>query len=373
MADPDGTSHLPTLPHAASYPPVAYSASYPPVAYSTRYSRMADPACYSRMADPACYPAVAHTARYSCLADPTCNSRMADPTCYSAVADPACYSRMADTSCYPAVAHPTCYSCLAHPAANPALADPTTYLYATLLKCCYFSRENQRVASSACQRVLLRSRIVTGKFVYAQRNDRAVTPQRSNVLVVNETTAEQQFDAIFSQYGDFVYTIALALLNNVQDSEDAVQEVFMRVYRSLGSYDEVQGSMEQWLHTILLNYCRDKWRKRRLFSIPISLLARNYNGKDDREGDWENVLARAGNAISHEPTPDVAALRHEMQSELWAAINQLDERLRRVVVLRYYIGLSGTEVADTLGLPEGTIYSRLHHARSELQKLLKSR
>lgn len=190
------------------------------------------------------------------------------------------------------------------------------------------------------------------------------------LVAVNETI-NQQFAAIFNQYGDFVYTIALALLNNAQDAEDAVQEVFMRVYRAQDQFDAAQGSMEQWLHTILLNYCRDRWRKRRLLSIPISLLAHRFNDKDGNTGDWENAVARAGVQNSGETRPDVAVLHREMQSEVWAAVNQLTEKLRRVVVLRYYLGLSGEEVADVLGLPLGTVYSRLHHARIELQKLLR--
>lgn len=103
--------------------------------------------------------------------------------------------------------------------------------------------------------------------------------QRGTIFVVTDDI-QQQFDVVFRQHCDFVYTLARALLKNEQDAEDAVQEVFIRVYRYRGSYDEVQGSMEQWLHTILLNYCRDRWRKRNLLSIPFSLLASNYNGRD---------------------------------------------------------------------------------------------
>jgi RNA polymerase sigma-70 factor, ECF subfamily len=190
--------------------------------------------------------------------------------------------------------------------------------------------------------------------------------QRSATLVVSSTT-DQQFDLVFNRYGGFVYTVAQALLKNRQDAEDAVQEVFIRVYRSLDNYDEIKGNMEAWLRAILLNYCRDKWRKRSLLSIPISLLAHNQDGED---GNWEEALANAGVVSNQEAGPDMTLLRREREDELWVAVNSLSEKLRRVVVLRYYMDLSDNEVAETLGLPKGTIYSRLHAAHLRLQALL---
>lgn len=190
--------------------------------------------------------------------------------------------------------------------------------------------------------------------------------QRSATFVVSSTT-DQQFDVVFNQYGGFVYTIALALLKNRQDAEDAVQEVFIRVYRSLQNYDEVRGSMESWLRTILLNYCRDKWRKRSFLSIPISLLASRDDGE---EGNWEEALGNVGGRSGDESGPDMSLLRRESNDELWAAVNSLSEKLRRVVVLRYYMGLSDNEVAETLDVPKGTVFSRLHAAHTRLQQLL---
>jgi RNA polymerase sigma-70 factor (ECF subfamily) len=184
--------------------------------------------------------------------------------------------------------------------------------------------------------------------------------------VVSSTT-DQQFDVVFNQYGGFVYTVAQALLKNRQDAEDAVQEVFIRVYRSLHNYDEIKGSMESWLRTILLNYCRDKWRKRGLLSIPMSAFTHERNGE---EGNWEEALGNAGGASNPVAGPDLTLLRHESEDEIWAAVNSLSEKLRRVVVLRYYMGLSDNEVAETLGLPKGTVFSRLHAAHLRLQALL---
>ncbi len=190
--------------------------------------------------------------------------------------------------------------------------------------------------------------------------------QRSATLVVSSTT-DQQFDLVFNRYGGFVYTIAQALLKNRQDAEDAVQEVFIRVYRSMDHYDEIKGSMEGWLRAILLNYCRDKWRKRGFLSIPISLLAHN---QDDGDGNWEEALGNAGGISKQEAGPDMTLLRRESEDELWTAVNSLSEKLRRVVVLRYYMDLTDNEVAETLGLPKGTVYSRLHAAHQRLQALL---
>ncbi len=194
-----------------------------------------------------------------------------------------------------------------------------------------------------------------------------ISSQRSTALVGSDST-QQQFDTLFAEYGDFVYANALALLKNPQDAEDAMQEVFIRVYRGLHHYDEAQGSMQAWLRAILLNYCRDKWRKRKLFNISFSLLTHNPDGE---ERDLDDALAHLGGEAAHAPAPDLALLRRESNTELWNAVNRLDEKLRRVVVLRYFMGISGNKVAELLGLPEGTVYSRLHHARVALQRWLK--
>ncbi|PZS00779.1 MAG: hypothetical protein DLM69_05870 [Candidatus Chloroheliales bacterium] len=191
-----------------------------------------------------------------------------------------------------------------------------------------------------------------------------------SVGLVLTTDTDQQFELIFNRYGSLVYAMAKTLLNNEQDAEDAVQEVFIRVHRALDSYDAGGGSIEGWLRTILLNYCRDKWRRRGFLSIPMSVFARSHEGE---EGSWEEALGRVGGHSDEDSAPDADLLRREDQSELWAAVNRLSEKLRRVVVLRYYMGMSCSEVADALGVPPGTVYSRLDAARSELLRLLGGR
>lgn len=185
--------------------------------------------------------------------------------------------------------------------------------------------------------------------------------------LVATNSADRQFDHIFDRYGGFVFTIALALLKNRQDAEDALQEVFIRVHRAMHTYDEEQGNMEGWLRTILLNYCRDRWRKKSLLTTPFGSFGRNHN---DEEDNVEEALGRAGAYSDEGDAPEQRLLQQEGRDEIWLAVNSLSEKLRRVVVLRYYIGLSCNEIADTLGTKEGTIHSRLHAARTELQRLL---
>lgn len=184
------------------------------------------------------------------------------------------------------------------------------------------------------------------------------------------TDTDQQFEHIFNRYASSVYVMAKTLLHNAQDAEDAVQEVFIRVQHSLNNYDPQGGSIEAWLRTILLNYCRDRWRKKSFLSIPLSLLAQS---KDGQEGSWEEALGRANSLNNGDSAPDAELLRREDNSELWAAVNRLSEKLRRVVVLRYYMEMSCSELAATLGLPLGTVYSRLDAARTELEQMLKRR
>ncbi len=170
------------------------------------------------------------------------------------------------------------------------------------------------------------------------------------------------FDLLFTRYQGQVYRLALALMRHVQDAEDVVQDVFVGLTRSIRTFDPQRGSFDHWLNQVVVNNCRRKQQYKRFLTIPLSLLGRHNDYEDDIEFDPVDP--------SPASLPENAALRNDLSREVWNAVTRLSDKIRIVVVLRYYMDMSCAEIAATLDCSEGTVHSRLHTARQRLQQAL---
>ena len=160
------------------------------------------------------------------------------------------------------------------------------------------------------------------------------------------------------------YGLALRVLRDEEQAKDAVQDAFLKVYRSLDRF-EGRAGFYTWLYRIVMNQCLD--RKRR--------------DKSDREVEWndesaagvlnasESAASPAGRDADRE-APDVAIERSEIRQAVARAIDALPEDARRTIQLREIDGLSYKEIAEAMGIPKGTVMSRLHYARQRLRELL---
>ena len=129
-----------------------------------------------------------------------------------------------------------------------------------------------------------------------------------------------------------------------------MQESLVKAVRGLGSYHHKdEGSFRAWLHRIALNTAISRLRRHQLPQI-----------------EWEAMET----APAPQADPEDHALQRLTQEEVMRALDQLSEGHRLVVVLRYYNGLSCEEIAESLGLPPGTVGSRLFNARTRLRELL---
>lgn len=137
---------------------------------------------------------------------------------------------------------------------------------------------------------------------------------------------------------------AWAIVRNREDAEDAVQEALLRAYRSIAKYDRGQ-SFKPWLFTIVRHCCLDLLRRRAARPIAAGV-------------DVENV---AIGAPDHEPRERIA--------ELQSAMVQLSADHREILELKYFGDCSYHEIAESLGIPEGTVMSRLHAARLALASI----
>ncbi len=155
----------------------------------------------------------------------------------------------------------------------------------------------------------------------------------------------EAFADLFHRYKDLVIKTAFLLLGSTEEAEDALQEVFLKVHRSLGSYDPSRGAFSTWLYRITVNHCLKQRRKRR--PVIVSL---------------EKILpfARQSRPSFEEQTAD--------RDMIGRVLDRLTENQRTVVILRYYLDLSYAEIAQVLDIPVGTVRSRLNQATKNLRR-----
>lgn len=158
-------------------------------------------------------------------------------------------------------------------------------------------------------------------------------------------------------YKDKIYHMAYRMLHNVQESEDVVQETFLRVYTNLHRYDETQ-KFSTWIYRIGTNLCIDRLRKRKpSYSLDAEVA--------DSEGtDWYSMLS------SPDLTPEGELLLSETQQQVRDAIDSLPEKYKAVVILRYLHDMSLQEISDVLEMPVTTVKTRVHRGREFLRQKL---
>jgi RNA polymerase sigma-70 factor (ECF subfamily) len=151
-----------------------------------------------------------------------------------------------------------------------------------------------------------------------------------------------------------VYNLCYRFTGNSTDAEDLSQEVFLRVYRTLGSFQREQGAFATWLSSVTRNLLVDHYRRTRRDRLTDSI--------DDTIEQVETT--------SHSPTPHHVAEQAELSAQLQQALLQLSPELREAVILRDLQGLDYNEVQWVLQVPQGTVKSRINRGRIELARIL---
>ncbi len=170
----------------------------------------------------------------------------------------------------------------------------------------------------------------------------------------------RSFHALIDRHSPQLFRVALSLAASRSDAEDVCQETFVAAFKSLNSFDG-RASVKTWLTRILMNRAAKIWNKQRNDRKTLSL-HRDSDAEDGREssrGFWAGSLSV--------PSTTSAV---DQRLDLLEVIRSLAPEFRETVVLREIEGLSYQEIADTLGVPRGTVESRLFRARAELRKRL---
>ncbi len=164
------------------------------------------------------------------------------------------------------------------------------------------------------------------------------------------------FNSLVLRHQDAAYGLALRFLSSREAAEDATQEAFIRAYRAIGSFRGER--FRSWLFSIVANACRDELRRRRRRPQRSLDEARDQADRADLD------------PTDPDPTPEAQALSGELREALERSLMQLPEDWRLVVVLSDVQGLSYEEIAESAGVPLGTVKSRLSRARARLREIL---
>jgi RNA polymerase sigma factor (sigma-70 family) len=158
------------------------------------------------------------------------------------------------------------------------------------------------------------------------------------------------FEAFFRQYERLVFRTAYLMTGSKEVAEDALQEVFVSVWRSRHTYDPGKGKLTTWLHRITVNQCSKKKGGKTPTTVSFE-----EKGVDFSE-------------MKHQFQPEDILVSKQEYDRLLRAMDKLDTRYRSVLVLRYFNDFSYQEIAEALEIPLGTVKSRLNQSLKYLKE-----
>jgi len=165
------------------------------------------------------------------------------------------------------------------------------------------------------------------------------------------------WETVVRRYQRRVYNFAHRFNGRFDEAEDLTQEVFLKVYRTLHTYDPELGAFETWLMRVSRNCIIDHYRKVKLEKFNTDYL----------ESEHEHV-AESGGYFSN---PAAALDQREIAERIQGALVKLSVDLREVVILRDLEGLTYEEIVEIVKAPIGTVKSRINRGRLEMAKILK--
>jgi len=158
---------------------------------------------------------------------------------------------------------------------------------------------------------------------------------------------EERFEEMVQAYADKIYSLCYYMTEDPEAARDLTQETFLRAWKGLKKF-RGESSVYTWLYKIALNRCRTYLKKRSK--------ERKVYIEELREAGWEPSVDPP-----HDP-PEAVSVR--------AALRELPPDYREVLLLYYWEEMSYEEIAEALGVPMGTVKSRLHRAKEALRRVL---
>ncbi len=164
------------------------------------------------------------------------------------------------------------------------------------------------------------------------------------------------FDEVYERFSEMVYNLAMRLSGNREEAADLTQEIFLRIYRHLGSFGG-RSTLKTWVFRIAVNHCRDR-------------LSRHVPPMQSIDDDYEE-----GGIPVADPArgPEELAVAADEGRRVTECLAYLPQVFREAVVLRDLEGLSYEEIAEVLGVRVGTVRSRIARGRDQLRLLLEDK
>ena len=174
----------------------------------------------------------------------------------------------------------------------------------------------------------------------------------------------QALEAVMARYSGRVYRLAFGITRNDADAEEIVQDVFLTVFRKIGTFEE-RSALGTWIYRVTANAALIKRRGKRVeLEVLLEDSLPRFLEDGHREGDRDFLCA------DWSQKPDEAAQAVETRAILTQALERLPDTYRAVVLLRDLEGLSNDEAAEVLGETVASVKSRLHRARMALREQL---
>jgi RNA polymerase sigma-70 factor (ECF subfamily) len=155
-----------------------------------------------------------------------------------------------------------------------------------------------------------------------------------------------------------LYSAALRMTRNPADAEDLVQETYLRAYRGFSGFEEGT-NLRAWMYRILTNTFINSYRKKQREPVTV---------QEDDLDEWYLYDKLGGSGV--EPSAEAEVIRSMPDEDVQKALEALPEGFRLAVLLADVEGFSYKEIAEILGIPIGTVMSRLHRGRRALEKAL---
>ena len=201
---------------------------------------------------------------------------------------------------------------------------------------------------------------------------RSLNPQDQQPLEIDWTlTVRRCLDGDSGAWAELVrmhhrrvYGICYRFTGSAVDAEDLTQDVFLKIYSNLGSFDCARGSLQVWITTMTRNLLVDNFRRTKNWRATGSL-DEGWNESGEDQG-----LRPVDRLRSRDASPHETAARKELEKMVQEALAKVSTELREAVILRDLQDMDYKEIAQVLGIPEGTVKSRISRGRAELARLL---
>ncbi len=178
-------------------------------------------------------------------------------------------------------------------------------------------------------------------------------PELVKRALAGENSAWEELLKVYSRR---VYNLCYRFTGRTAEAEDLTQEIFIKIFQTLRSYDARQGTFSTWLNRVARNHLVDYYRRTRRNRVTSRL--------EDEPGKLEETASPGAGPLAQVES-------RERRELLQMALDKLSPDMREAVILRDLQDLDYEEIAQVLGVPEGTVKSRINRGRLELARVLK--